>query len=114
MKLNSSMNEDDLNPKGYIGNVNKNLISEHESDQQSSQSNLKKDIEEEKRLQISDESSSESVSINRDIHGEGDEINSDIDSDQDSNRIQKLRDASNFNEKETKNFIKSSYETDLY
>ena len=108
-KSNSSMNVDNQNTKNYRKNAKEDQISEHESEYQCSQSSLKKDIEEEKKLQLSDESSSESVSSNSDIHGEGDESNSD----QDSNRIQEVRDVSNLNEKETRSLIKSFYEANL-
>ena len=96
-KSNSSMNVDNQNTKNYRKNAKEDQISKHESEYQCSQSSLKKDIEEEKKLQLSDESSSESVSSNSDIHGEGDESNSDVNSDQDSNRIHEVRDVSNLN-----------------
>ena len=105
----SSMNVDNQNTKNYRKNAKEDQISEHESEYQCSQSSLKKDIEEEKKLQLSDESSSESVSSNSDIHGEGDESNSD----QDSNRIHEVRDVSNLNEKQTRSLIKSFYEANL-
>ena len=108
-KSNSSMNVDNKNTKNYRKNAKEDQISEHESEYQCSQSSLKKDIEEEKKLQLSDESSSESVSSNSDIHGEGDESNSD----QDSNRIHEVRDVSNLNEKETRSLIKSFYKANL-
>ena len=98
---------DNQNTKNYRKNAKEDQISEHESEYQCSQSSLKKDIEEEKKLQLSDESSSESVSSNSDIHGEGDESNSDVNSDQDSNRIHEVRDVSNLNEKEIRSLIKS-------
>ena len=66
-----------------------------------------------KKLQLSDESSSESVSSNSDIHEEGDESNSYVNSDQDFNRIQEVRNVSNLNEKETRSLIKSFYEANL-
>ena len=53
--------------------------------------------EEENKLEFSDESSSESSGSY--IHGEGDYSSSDVQSDQDSDHIQKLRDASNFNKR---------------
>ena len=112
-KSNSSMNVDNQNTKNYRKNVKEDQISEHESEYQCSQSSLKKDIEEEKKLQLSDESSSESVSSNSDIHGEGDESNSDVNSDQDSNWIHEVRDVLNLNEKETRSLIKSFYEANL-
>ena len=110
---NSSMNVDNQNTKNYRKNAKEDQISEHESEYQCSQSSLKKDIEEEKKLQLSEESSSESVSSNSDIHEEGDESNSYVNSDQDSNRIQEVRDVSNLNEKETRSLIKSFYEANL-
>ena len=73
-KSNSSMNVDNQNTKNYRKNAKEDQISEHKSEYQCSQSSLKKDIEEEKKLQLSDESSSESVSSNSDIYGEWDEI----------------------------------------
>ena len=112
-KSNSSMNVDNQNTKNYRKNAKEDQISEHESEYQCSQSSLKKDIEEEKKLQLSDKSSSESVSSNSDIHGEEDESNSYVNSDQDSNRIQEVRDVSNLNEKETRSLIKSFYEANL-
>ena len=112
-KSNSSMNVDNQNTKNYRKNAKEDQISEHESEYQCSQSSLKKDIEEEKKLQLSDESSSESISSNSDIHGEGDESNSYVNSDQDSNRIHEVRDVSNLNEKETRSLIKSFYEANL-
>ena len=51
-------------------------------------------------MQLSDDSASESVSINSDIHGEGHERNPDVDSDQDLKRIKEVKDVSNLNEKE--------------
>ena len=74
-KSNSSVNMDNQNTKKYRRNAKEDQISEHESEYQCSQSSLKKDIEEEKKLQLSDESSSESISSNSDINGEGDERN---------------------------------------
>ena len=112
-KSNSSMNVDNQNTKNYRKNAKEDQISEHESEYQCSQSSLKKDIEEEKKLQLSDESSSESVSSNSDIHGEGDESNSYVNFDQDSNRIRDVRDVLNLNEKETRSLIKSFYEANL-
>ena len=112
-KSNSSINVDNQNTKNYRKNAKEDQISGHESEYQYSQSSLKKDIKEEKKLQLFDESSSESVSSNSDIHGEGDESNSDVNSDQDSNRIHEVRYASNLNEKETRSLIKSFYEANL-
>ena len=73
------------------------LILEHESESGIySQSGIQKNytIEEEKKLEFSDESSSEPSGS--DIHGEGDYSGSDVQSDQDSDHIQQLRDASTF------------------
>ena len=80
------MNVDNQNRKYYRKNANEDLISKHDSDYQYSQSNLKKDIEEEKRncnYLMNQPLSSESVSINSDIHVEGDENKFDVNSDQD-------------------------------
>ena len=112
-KSNSSMNVDNQNTKNFRKNAKEDQISEHESEYQCIQSSLKKDIEEEKKLQLFDESSSESVSSNSDIHGEGNESNSYVNSYQDSNRIQEVRDVSNLNEKETRSLIKSFCEANL-
>ena len=54
-KSNSSMNVDNQNTKNYRKNAKEDQISEHESEYQCSQSSLKKDIEEEKKLQLSDD-----------------------------------------------------------
>ena len=96
-KSNSFMNVDNQNTKNYRRNAKEDQISEHKCEYQCSQLSLKKEIEEEKKLQLSDGSSSESVSSNNGIHGEGDESNSYVNSDQDSNRIQEVRDLSNLN-----------------
>ena len=112
-KSNSSVNVDNQNTKNYRRNAKEDQISEHESEYQCNQSSLKKDIKEEKKLQLSYESSSESVSSNSDIHGEGDESNFYVNSEQDSNRIHEVRDVSNLNEKETRSLIKSFYEVNL-
>ena len=68
-------------------------------------------IEEQKKLEFSDESSSESSGSN--IHGEGDYSGSDVQSDQDSDYNQELRDVSNFSEKEIKCLLKSFFEANL-
>ena len=90
------------------------LISEHESESGNyNQSDIQKSykIEKEMKLKSSDESSSESSGS--DIHGEGDYSGSDVQSDQDSDHIQKLRDASNFSENEIRNLLKSFFEANL-
>ena len=90
------------------------LISEHESENGNySQSDIQKSykIEEEKKLEFSDESSSESSGS--DIHGEGNYSGSDVQSDQDSDHIQELWDVSNFSEKEIRSLLKSFFEANL-
>ena len=92
-KSNSPMNVND--PKIIPKLEWEDLISEHESESDNyCQSDIQKSykIEEEKKLEFSDESSS--MSSGRDIHGEGDYSGSDVQSDQDSDHIQELRDAS--------------------
>ena len=111
-RSNSPMNVDDPKPKRIPKLEWEDLISEHESGNYS-QSDIQKSykIEEENKLEFSDESSSESS--NSDIHGEGDYSGSDVQLDQDSDHIQKLRDASNFSEKENRSLLKSSFEANL-
>ena len=76
---NSSINVDDQKPK-IISKLNsKDLIFEHKNKSGNyNQSDIKKSnkIEEEKKLEFSDESSS--MSSGRDIHGEGDNSDSDF------------------------------------
>ena len=90
------------------------LISEHESESGNyTQSDIQKSykIEEQKKLESSDESSYESNGS--DIHGDEDISGSDVQSDQDSDHIQELRDASNFSEKEIRSLLKSFFEANL-
>ena len=87
---------------------------EHKSESGNyNQSDIQKSykIEEEKKLESSDESLSESSGSN--IHGEGNYSGSDVQSDQDSDHIQELRDASNFSEKEIRSLLKSFFESNL-
>ena len=82
-------------------------MSEHESESGNySQFDILKSykIEEENKLEFSDESSSESSE--NDILGEEDYIGSDVLSDQDSDRIQELRDSKKINEKEIRSLLK--------
>ena len=90
------------------------LISEHQSESGNySQSDIQKSYktEEKRKLEFSDESSSESGGS--DIHGEGVYSGSYVQSDQDSYHIQKLRDASIFSEKEIRNLLKSFFQANL-
>ena len=107
------MNVDNQYLKDYWKNDNEDLIWEHESKYQCSQSNLKKDIEEEKKLQLSDESSSELASNNSDIHGEGDGSNLDVGSEQYLNGIQEVRDVSILYEKKQGAWLNPFYEVNL-
>ena len=111
-RSNSPMNVDDPKIKPKL--EWEDLISEHESESGNySQSDIQKSykIEEQKKLESSGESSSESSGS--DIHGEGDYSGSDVQSDQDSDHIQELRDASNFSEKEIRSLLKSFFEANL-
>ena len=111
-KSNSSLNVDD--PKIIPKLEWEDLISEHESESGDySQSDIQKSykIEEEKKLESSDESSSESSGS--DIHGEGDCSGSDVQLDQDSDHIQEFRDASNLSEKDIRSLLKSFFEANL-
>ena len=106
-RSNSPMNVDDPKIKPKL--EWEDLTSEHNSESGNySQSDIQMSykIEEEKKLESSDESSSESSG--RDIHGEGDYSGSDVQSDQDSDHIQEVRDASNFSEKEIRSLQKNS------
>ena len=99
-KSNSPMNVDDPKPKRIPKLEWEDLISEDESESSNyNQSDIHKSykIEEEKKLESSDELSYESSSS--DIHGDGYYSGSDVQSDQDSDHIQELRDVSNFSEK---------------
>ena len=113
-RSNSSMNVDDPKPKIIPKLKLEDQISEHESESGNySQFDIQKiyKIKEEKRLEFSDEPSSESSGS--DIHGEEDYSGSDVQSDQDSDHIQELRDTSNFSEKEIRWFLKSFFEANL-
>ena len=93
---NSPINVDD--PKMIPKLEWEDLISEHENESGNySKSDIQKSykVEEQKKLESFDESSSKSSGS--DIHGEGDYSGSDVQSDQDSDHIQELREASNFN-----------------
>ena len=68
--------------------------------------------EEDKKLENSDDSS-ESISCNSDIHGEGDHNHYEAEYDEDLNKVKELRDTSDLNEKETRDLIKSFYEANL-
>ena len=72
---------------------------------------LQEDVED-KKLENSDDSS-ESISCNSDIHGEGDDSHYEAEYDEDLNKVKELRDISDLNEKETRDLIKSFYEANL-
>ena len=109
-KSNSPMNVDDskLIPKLEWDD----LISKHESGNYS-QFDIQKSykIEEDNKLEFSDESSSKSSGS--DIHEEGDYSGSDVQSNQDSDHIQKLKNTSNFNKKEIRIVIKSFFDANI-
>ena len=65
-----------------------------------------------KKLENSDDSS-ESISCNSDIHGEEDDSHYEAEYDEDLNKAKELRDISDFNDKETRDLIKSLYEVNL-
>ena len=78
-RSNSSMNVDEPKPNTKVKADKNELISEHDSEyvrySQSIDSEAHQ-VEEEKKLQYSDSSSSKSISSTSDIHGEGEECNS--------------------------------------
>ena len=111
-RSNSSMKVDDPNPKENQSQQSDYNISEHESEYiPLSQLELQED-EEDKKLENSDDSS-ESISCNSDIHGEGDDSHHEAEYDEDLNKAKELRDISDLNEKETRDLIKSFYEANL-
>ena len=106
-RSNSSMNVDGpkLIPKlGW-----ENLILKHKSGNYS-QFDIQKSykIEEDYKLEFSDESSSKSSGS--DIHEEGDYSGSDVQLNQDFDHIQEFKDALNFSEKEIRILIKSLFD----
>ena len=68
--------------------------------------------EEDKKLENSDDSS-ESISCNSYIHGEGDDSHYEAEYDEDLNKVKEFRDISDLNEKETRDLIKSFYDANL-
>ena len=106
------MNVDNPKPKIIPKLKWEDFISEHERESCNySQSDIQKSYksEEEKKLELSDESSVQWQSYS----WKGDYSCSDVQSDQDSDQIQELRDASNFSEKEIRYLLKSFFETNL-
>ena len=113
-RSNSSMNVDDSKPKRIPKLEREDIKLNHKSEIGNySQSDIQKNykIEEQNKLEFSDKSSSESSGC--DIHGEGDYSGSDVQPDQDSDFIQELRDAPNFNVKELRSLLKSFFEANL-
>ena len=113
-RSNSSMNVDEPKPSTKVKADKNELISEHDSKyvrySQSIDSEAHQ-VEEEKKLQYSDSSSSKSISSTSDIHGQGEECNSEEENDNEV--VQEVRDITDLNEHEVRELLRSFYEANL-
>ena len=71
-----------------------------------------KENEEDQKLENSDDSS-ELISCNSDIYGEGDDRHYEAEYDEDLSKAKELRDISDLNDKETRDLVTSFYEANL-
>ena len=113
-RSNSSMNVDEPKPNTKVKADKNELISEHDSEYVRYSQSIGSEahqVEEEKKLQYSDSSSSKSISSTSDIHGEGEECNSEEENDVEV--VQEVRDITDLNEHEVRELLRSFYEANL-